>query len=73
MTTFTSIPKQIKEVLERRNGSTSRRDFLKGSGMFVVSLSAVVVTDAHALSVASASGAVDIPQGAGPYPDPGFQ
>src|ERR1019366_993978 len=37
MTTFTNIPKQIKETMEKWNGTTSRRDFLKGSGLFVVS------------------------------------
>ncbi len=39
MTSFTSIPKaipkQIKDALERRSAGTSRRDFLKTSGVFV--------------------------------------
>src|SRR5258706_8737754 len=43
MTSFTKIPKHIEDLLEKRNGTTSRRDFLKTSGMLVVSVSAVVV------------------------------
>ncbi len=77
MTTFTSIPKQIKEVMEKRSGASSRRDFLKGSGLFVVSFSAVAMTDATPLRAASmlqtglqASG---VAQAAGPYPDPDFR
>ena len=46
MTTFTNIPEQIKEVMEKLNGASSRRDFLKGSGLFVVSFSAAAVADA---------------------------
>ena len=29
MTTFTSIPKQVEEAIEKWDGQTSRRDFLK--------------------------------------------
>ena len=32
MTVFTNIPKQVEEVLEKWNGTTSRRNFLKGAG-----------------------------------------
>ena len=32
MTTFTNIPKQIEELLEEWNGTTSRRNFLKSVG-----------------------------------------
>jgi len=62
--TFTNVPKQIEELLERWNGSLSRRTFLKGSGLLVVSA-----------GVAAAAGpfAADaIAQSAGPYPDPDF-
>ena len=31
MTTFTNIPKQVDDVLEKWNGTTSRRNFLKSS------------------------------------------
>ncbi len=37
MTTFTNVPKQVEDLLEKWNGTTSRRNFLKGSGLFVVS------------------------------------
>ena len=66
MTTFTNIPKQVEEVLEKWNGTTSRRNFLKSSGLLVVSFSAAAV--AGPLCRASASA-----QAAGPYPDPNFR
>ncbi|MGD0906717.1 MAG: molybdopterin cofactor-binding domain-containing protein [Candidatus Acidiferrales bacterium] len=73
MTTFTNIPEQIKEVMEKWNGTTSRRNFLKGSGLFVVSLSAAAITDVGLLH--AAAGAVDAETGtaSGPYPDPDFR
>ena len=70
MTPFTNIPKQIEETMEKFNGKTSRRGFLKGSGLLVVSVAAL--TNAGVLSsVANAqnSGAA---QAAGPYIDPDF-
>src|SRR5579862_143758 len=73
MTTFTNIPKQIKEVMEKLNGASSRRDFLKGSGLFVVSFSAVAMTDPSLLSAASGAQSVGTGQAAGPYPDPDFR
>src|SRR5262245_13617349 len=33
MTAFTNIPKQVEEVLEKWNITTSRRNFLKNSGL----------------------------------------
>ena len=33
MTPFTKIPTHIEDLLETRTGTTSRRDFLKTSGM----------------------------------------
>src|SRR5205809_1140365 len=74
MTPFTNIPKEVEEVLEKWTGTTSRRNFLKSSGLFVVSFSAAAVASASPLATgargASADGAV---QGAGPYPDPDFR
>ena len=72
MTTFTSIPKEIEDVLEQRNPATSRRDFLKTSGIFVVSFSAAAVTGAGPLA-AAAGGEAAAAQAAGPYPDPDFR
>ena len=71
MRDFTRIPKEVEDVLEGRSGKTSRRDFLKSSGLFVVSLSAAAVVPAKALSMAPIpAGAA---QGGGLYPDPDFR
>ena len=72
MTTFTNIPKAIEDVLENRNPLTSRRDFLKTSGAFVVSFSTATVTGTNALAAVAGGGAA-LAQAAGPYPDPDFR
>ena len=36
----TSIPQHVQEALEKLNATTSRRNFLKSSGLLVVSFSA---------------------------------
>ena len=76
MTTFTSIPKEIpreiQDALEQRSAATSRRDFLKTSGVFMVSFSAAAISPASALAVA-AQGEAAATQAAGPYPDPDFR
>jgi hypothetical protein len=72
MTTFTSIPKEIEDVLEQQSAATSRRDFLKTSGLFVVSFSATAVSGAGSL-VAAAGEKGAAAQAAGPYPDPDFR
>jgi nicotinate dehydrogenase subunit B len=63
MTTFTNIPKQIEEQLER-NG-LSRRTFLHGSGLLVISVGAAAIAGPFAIDPSA--------QGAGPYPDPDFR
>jgi len=65
MTPFTKIPTHIEDLLEERNGATSRRDFLKTSGMLVVSFSAAAVAAPFVASVSA--------QAAGLYPDPNFR
>ena len=70
MTAFTNVPKEVEETLERTKSTTSRRNFLKTSGLFVVSMSTVAVTGAGGL--ATRSGQAAAPQAAGPYPDPDF-
>ena len=65
MTPFTSVPQQIVDLVEQA-AAPSRRDFLKTSGLFVVSLG---VTGSATL-VASDQAA---PLGPGPYPDPDFR
>ena len=70
MTAFTNVPKDVEAMLERTNPTTSRRNFLKTSGLFVVSMSTVAVTGAGGL--ATRSGQAAAPQATGPYPDPDF-
>jgi nicotinate dehydrogenase subunit B len=67
MTTFTNIPKQVEEELEKWNVTPSRRNFLKSAGLLVVSFSAAG-TD-PLITAASAQA----PAAAGPYPDPDFR
>src|SRR6186997_2915659 len=63
MNTFTSIPAQIEDFLDAHNGP-SRRDFLRASGLFVVT---TMAAPADLLAQAGAPAAA--PLGAGPYPD----
>ena len=72
MTTFTRIPKQIEHVLEQRSPQTSRRDFLKTSGLLVVSVGAAAVTSAGPLATIAA-GQTGGAGATGPYPDPDFR
>jgi nicotinate dehydrogenase subunit B len=65
MTTFTKIPRQVEELLEQWNGTLSRRTFLKGSGLLVVSVGAAAVVGPFAADASA--------QAAGPYPDPDFR
>ena len=62
MTTFTNVPKQVEELLEQGNG-TSRRNFLKGSGLLVVSFGAAALTQVNPFSAEASAQAA-----AGPYP-----
>src|SRR5256886_16312327 len=64
---FTNIPKQVEEVLEKWNTTTSRRNFLKSSGLLVVSFSAAPLVSTAAAEAAAAAQAAG-----GPYPDPDF-
>ena len=63
MTTFTNIPKQVEELLEEWNGTISRRTFLKGSGLLVVSVGAVAAAGPFATGATRAGcGSVSRPQ-----------
>lgn len=74
MTTFTNIPKQIEEVMKEWNGTPSRRTFLKGSGLLVVSFgAATVVNAANPFSSAASAELTAVDPSAGPYPDPDFR
>jgi CO/xanthine dehydrogenase Mo-binding subunit len=66
MTPFTVVPNQVEDLIERASGH-SRRDFLKTSGLFVVSLGVVGPVTADAAGQAAG------PLGPGPYPDPDFR
>jgi nicotinate dehydrogenase subunit B len=73
MTPFKQIPGQIDDAAERWSPVTaegiSRRDFLKTSGLLVVTFSAVPAVPVQAAPIQAAAAA----QGAGPYPDPDFR
>ena len=68
MTPFTSVPRQIEDLLEQWSGSPSRRAFLKGSGLLVVSAGAVAAVGPFASLSQSADA-----QAAPPYPDVDFR
>src|SRR5688500_12977643 len=65
MTPFTSIPQQIADLADKA-AEPSRRDFLKTTGLFVVSIGAL---GPAALSASDQAA----PLGPGPYPDPDFR
>ena len=73
MTTFTSLPKHVEEVLEKWSGTTSRRSFLKNSGRLVVSFGAVAAVGASPFAIGASPQAAAAPQAAGPYPDRNFR
>ena len=60
MTIFTTTPTEIDDAIRGSDG-TSRRDFLKASGLLVVGFSA------------AGTAAFQTPQAAGPYPDRDFR
>jgi CO/xanthine dehydrogenase Mo-binding subunit len=70
MTPFTRVPREIEEALERWNGALSRRTFLKGSGMLVVTVGAAATAGSFAPFAAHANGQA---AGPGPYPDVDFR
>jgi nicotinate dehydrogenase subunit B len=65
MTSFTTVPKHIEDLLEEWNGSPSRRMFLKGSGLLVVTVGAAALAGPFANDGRAET--------AGPYPDPDFR
>jgi nicotinate dehydrogenase subunit B len=70
MKTFTKIPEQVGEVLNKDHGTTSRRDLLKNAGLLVVSFSAAGGSPFLPAAGAQTPVAADA---AGPYPDPDFR
>jgi nicotinate dehydrogenase subunit B len=75
MTTYTNIPKQVEELLERHHGALSRRNFIKGSGLLVVSIGVAAAAPFAADADAQTAGLPrQSAQGTpGPYPDPNFR
>ena len=73
MTTFTDVPKEVDEILEKWSGTTSRRTFLKNSGLFVVSISASAIVRANPLSPGAGGGSAGVTQAGDLYPDPDFR
>src|SRR5213075_1566123 len=71
MTSFTNVPRQVEELLETGNGWASRRDFLRTSGLFVVSVSAAAAASPFLTGPGVEAAAA--PAAAGPYPDPDFK
>src|SRR5262249_8128807 len=65
MTTFTRVPHEIERWLKTSDQLLSRRGFLKGSGLLVVSVAAATLTGRFAVDADA--------QAAGPYPDPDFR
>ena len=49
MITFTNVPKHIEDLLERSSATLSRRAFLKGSGLLVVTAGAATVAGPFAV------------------------
>ncbi len=71
MTTLTNVPEHIEGRLETLSQAPSRRDFLKTSGLLVVSFSAAAAAGPLAMGQ---RGAATVPAaGPGPYPDPDFR
>src|SRR5262245_31771912 len=68
MTSFTNVPGEIEELLERWSGTLSRRTFLKGSGLLAVSVSAAAAAGPFAALAEDVSA-----QTAAPYPDINFR
>ncbi|SVA76811.1 uncharacterized protein METZ01_LOCUS129665, partial [marine metagenome] len=57
--------------MDARTPLASRRDFLKASGLIVVSVGAVAASVSPLVSAVEGDGAKG--QGTGPYPDPDFR
>src|SRR4249920_760798 len=67
--TVTTVPQQIEDALENLNTNISRRNFLRNSGLLVVSLSAAAIATPLVAEGAQAGS----PQAAGLYPDKNFR
>jgi CO/xanthine dehydrogenase Mo-binding subunit len=75
MTIFSAVPRDVEAVLDANADRPSRRDFLRGSGMLVVSVGAVALGGSSLIAAGAGQGAEAsrAATGAGPYPDPDFR
>jgi nicotinate dehydrogenase subunit B len=64
MTAFTNVPNHVEALLEEWSGIMSRRTFLAGSGLLVVSVGAAAVAGPFTADA--------VAQASGPYPDPDY-
>ena len=69
MKASTPIPPELEMALNKQSLSTSRREFLKTSGLIVVSFGAAAVTGVGALTAGGQGGQAQT----GLYPDPDFR
>lgn len=73
MSDLTAIPKEIEDALEAAlSENTSRRGFLKSSGLFVLSFSGARIGKADEARPAGELQTTEV-QAAGPYPDPDYR
>ena len=68
----TKIPKAIEDALETCSGTTSRRDFLKTSGVFVLSVSGATLANTGE-SDSGVGSPAPVASTAAPYLDPDFR
>jgi CO/xanthine dehydrogenase Mo-binding subunit len=66
MTAITNVPKHVEEILEQWTAKTSRRKFLRNTGLLVVSLSASPLVSLEGAQAPAT-------QAAGPYKDPDYR
>jgi CO/xanthine dehydrogenase Mo-binding subunit len=70
MTSFTRVPRQVEDALERSAELPSRRAFLRNSGLLVVSVGAATIAGGSPFARVSATQPA---AGAGPYPEIDFR
>jgi len=71
MTRITDLPQDLRAALDRWDGTTSRREFLRRSGLFVMGLQGVRMAGVAPLFAAPRAAGALVRQG--PYPDVDFR
>src|SRR5215471_4263699 len=72
MNTFENVPKHVEDILNARTGMPSRRDFLKRSGLMVVTATAAGIASPLSSSASPQAGQA-AGAAAGLYPDPDYR